>query len=313
VRPSSARLVRTAFCVSALLLAAPASADDKDDKMACIDAASKGQTLRDQHKLVDAREALRVCARKECPGAVWHACASWLADVETSLPTVVITAKDESGGDLFDVTVTLDGVPFTKKLDGSSVPVDPGPHTFHFQASAGPGVDRQVMIKQGGKDQSVAVVIPRSSGPATTTGSSPAQPAQSGASSGGATQPAASPGMGAPPGGGQGISWKTVGWVSGGVGVAGLVLGSVFGSMAMSVKGSSCNGSNVCRDGSIDDIRSKAVVSDVGFVAGGVLLAAGAALVLLAPGTHGEAALRTRIVPVVGADGSCGAVVGGRW
>jgi hypothetical protein len=304
------RLVRTAFCVSALLLGLPAAADDKDDKMACIDAASRGQALRDQHKLVEAREALRVCARRQCPGAVWHDCATWLADVETSLPTVVITAKDDAGGDLFDVTVTLDGSPFAKKLDGSSVPIDPGPHTFHFQAGDSPGVDRQVMIKQGGKDQSVAVVIPRTAGPVTTPGS---PPAQSSPSAGGATQAGGSAVASAPPSGGEGVPWRTVGWVTGGVGAVGLVVGSVFGSMAMSSKGGSCDASNVCRAGAIDDIKTKALVSDTGFIAGGVLLAAGAALVLFAPSTHGEAALRTRIVPIVGSDGTYGAVVGGHW
>jgi hypothetical protein len=82
-----------------------------DDKVACADAALKGQTLGRSHKLVAAREQLRVCAQSMCPTLVRTDCASWLADVEKALPTVVVTAKDEAGRDLYDVKVSANGRP----------------------------------------------------------------------------------------------------------------------------------------------------------------------------------------------------------
>jgi hypothetical protein len=49
-----------------------------DDKQVCSDAYSKAQTFRDAHKLVVAREQLRICARAECPGFIAKDCAGWL-------------------------------------------------------------------------------------------------------------------------------------------------------------------------------------------------------------------------------------------
>jgi hypothetical protein len=296
-------LALAAACVSTALLAAPASADDK---VVCLDASSKAQTFRDQHKLVEAQEALRVCARQQCPTVVRNDCTEWLAEVEKSLPTVVVSAKDESGADLVDVTVTVDNAPFAKKLDGSSLPIDPGPHAFHFQAADGTSLDRQVLIKQGEKDQSVAVVLQKVAPAGTTAGAPPAS--ETGAPAGLATQTPEGP----PPAGVSNVT-RTLGWVSGGLGIAGLVVGGVFGGLAMSAKSSSCDASNSCKAGSIDDIRSKALVSDVGFGVGGVLLATGVALILLSPSTHTDAQVGVRVLPAVGANGAGGVVVGGAW
>src|ERR1700733_10293046 len=94
------------FLVPAILVAAPAFADEK---AACLDAASKGQRFRDTHKLVEAREQLRVCAAAQCPAVVQSDCANWLADVEKALPSVVLSAKSGTGVDLVDVTVSVDG------------------------------------------------------------------------------------------------------------------------------------------------------------------------------------------------------------
>ena len=85
--------------VAAGLMAAPSRADDK---AACLDAASKAQSLRDAHKLVEAREQLRACAAARCPAVVQNDCATWLVEVERALPTVVLAAKNTAGADLVD-------------------------------------------------------------------------------------------------------------------------------------------------------------------------------------------------------------------
>jgi hypothetical protein len=132
-----------------------------DEKAACLEAASKGQTLRDAHQLVEARDALRVCAREGCPTVVQKDCAGWLEAVEKALPTVVLTAKDGAGADLVNVRVFIDGRALVTSLDGKAVPMNPGPHTFHFEALDGTSTDQQVLLPEGAQARSVAVVLGR--------------------------------------------------------------------------------------------------------------------------------------------------------
>jgi hypothetical protein len=101
---------------------------------------------------------------------------------------------------------------------------------------------------------------------------------------------------------------KTVGLIVGGVGVAGLAVGGIFGAMALS-KNSSANsghcggsfgGTNQC-DSTGVSLRSDAVnfgnISTIAFIAGGVLAAGGATLFLVAPSGHVQA------TPAVGTNG----------
>jgi hypothetical protein len=257
-----------------------------DDRAACLDAAASGQTLRNEHKLVEARERLRVCAAAGCPAVVQSDCATWLADVEKALPSVVVTAKSGAGQDLVDVKVSVDGQPLVSKLDGRAVPLDAGPHTFHFEGSDGTSLDRTVMLEEGVKDQAVAVVLGAPPPPSTPPGTD--------------ADTSSSP-------------LKTVGWVIGGVGVAGLAFGAVFGVVALGDKNNAhCNANNVCDPGTTGGIKSAALLSDVGWIAGGALLAGGAALVLFAPKGSHEATTGVRIAPVLTAGGS-GIVAAGSW
>lgn len=288
-----------ALCASATLAAPVASADEK---AVCLGAAQQAQTLRDAHKLVEARQQLRVCARRMCPAVVQKDCLAWLGDVERSLPTVVVTAKDEAGGDLADVKVTVDGDALLDKLDGSAVPMNPGMHAFHFVGSDGATVDRQVLVKEGQANQGVAVILkrvtpaPAPPGPATPAAPLPVAPEPVPAASGAGSS-----------------AWETVGWVLGGVGVLGLGLGAAFGLVATSDKNNAhCDAANVCDAGPLSSARSAAVAADVGFIAGGVLLAAGAALVLIAPGGAHEGQASVKIAPIAAAGGG-GLVVGGGW
>jgi hypothetical protein len=223
-------------------------------------------------------------------------CASWLADVEKALPTVVLTAKNGDGADLVDVKVSVDGQPLVAKLDGQAVPMNPGSHTFHFEGVGGTSQDRQVVVREGDKNQPVAAVL------GAASSAPPASPLAPPVAGGGAGETPESS-----------SSLKTVGWVLGGVGVAGLAAGTVFGIVAMSSKsGAHCDANNVCDPGTTSGIKTTALLSDIGWVAGGVLTAGGLALVLLAPSPHHEGAATVRIAPVVAAQGG-GVTVGGAW
>ncbi len=113
----------------------------------------------------------------------------------------------------------------------------------------------------------------------------------------------------------SGGAQRTIALVTGGAGIVGIGVGSVFGILAMSKNNSTsghCNGS-VCDAPTIaalGDARTDATVSTVGFVAGGVLLAAGAVLYLTAP----KGSPSTGLVLSPGAGGSiAGLTLLGGW
>jgi hypothetical protein len=269
--------------VAAGLMAAPSRADDK---AACLDAASKAQSLRDAHKLVEAREQLRACAAARCPAVVQNDCATWLVEVERALPTVVLAAKNTAGADLVDVRVSVDGDPLLSKLEGQALAMNAGPHTFHFAGADGTSLDSRVVVKEGEKNQTVSVVL------GAAAQSTPAVPA------GGAGAPS---------------PLKTVGWVLGGAGVVGLGVAAAFGVKALSDKNAAHCMNNECDPGTSSGIKSAALTSDIAWAAGGVLVATGLALVVLSPSGGGrESATSVSVVPLATATGGR-LVLSGSW
>ncbi len=134
----------------------------------CLAAAESSLALRSQHKLRDARAQLLICSAPSCPTDVRAECIRRVAEINTALPSVVFEAKDGDGNDLVEVTVTMDGQPLADRLDGPALVVDPGVHSFVFEASGQPAVRKQFVIREGDKDRreritlgSVAAVPPR--------------------------------------------------------------------------------------------------------------------------------------------------------
>jgi hypothetical protein len=250
--------VKTSLLLGLLLAGTFASTPaPADDKAACADAALNGQTFRATHKLVEAREQLRACAQSACPALVQGDCAKWLDDVERALPTAVITAKDDGGRSVLDVRVSEDGRLLTSRLGGESLPLNPGVHTLHLERADGVTMDLQVVVKEGAKNQDVAVVLGTGGPPVGV----PGRPS-----------PRTSP-------------WPTVGWVAGAVGIVGLGVGAAFGVAAISDKSSAhCGPTGLCSDANaLSGAHTSADASTVAIVAGGVLVAGGAGLVLFAP------------------------------
>ncbi len=278
-----------------------------DDKAACLDAAAKGQRLRDTHRLVEAREQLRICAQASCPAVVQSDCASWLSDVEKTMPTVVVTARNAAGDDIADVRVSVDGQALVSRLDGQAVPLNAGLHAFHFEGAGGAVLDKQVMVREGEKNQSIAIVLGAAPAPVPAPAPSPASPAPAPAPA-----PATGPAPATAPASSGGGS-HTLAWVLGGAGVVGLGVGAVFGIVAMNAKSSAnCDSTGVCDYGTTSGIKTDALVADVGFIGGGLLLAGGAALLLFSGGHDAATGLHVHVAPSVVAGGG-GATLGGRW
>jgi hypothetical protein len=155
------RLTRPAFvCVLTLTLAAVEGHARAETPRACVEAVERGQSLRDKVKLREAKAAFLSCAASSCPEVIQRDCAQWVADVDARIPTVIITATDSAGRDVVYVKLLVDGVPFTDRLDGIAVPIDPGIHVFRFEPANGPPLEQTVVLREAEKFQKQHFVLP---------------------------------------------------------------------------------------------------------------------------------------------------------
>ena len=240
----------------------------------CLSATETSLKLRTDHQLRAARARLLTCSEASCPVDIREECLHRIAEVNAAIPTVVFTAKSGAGQELSDVKVTMDGQVVASQLDGSALTLDPGSHQFTFEIAGEPPMTETLILHEGEKNRREAVVI----GPAPAAPVPAALPPVS-ESIGGAP---ASPGEG-------GHGRRLLGLVGGGAGIAGLAIGGIFGGLTFSSWGSAkseCPSHSGCSAQATSD-RSHALtygtVSTAGFIAGGVLLAAGLTLYLTAP------------------------------
>jgi hypothetical protein len=256
-----------ASAITAVTLFAPA-ASAQVTKAQCAEADTQAQQLRRDEKLGAARAQLKVCVDPACPTLIRDDCAQRLDELDRVQPTLVFEAKDSRGRDLTAVKVSLDGQPLVDNVSGAAIPVEPGEHTFTFEASGEKTITKKLVLREGDKARHEPVVF------------------------GSGVVAVVAP----PPSGSNGSGQRTAGLVLGGLGVVGLGLGGVFGGLASSrwstAKGD-CSSSQTCTPsdntaatGERSDAVTLATVSTVSFIAGGVLAAGGLILFLTAP--HGS-------------------------
>jgi hypothetical protein len=305
-------MVRTIGVLATIALSLTlSSAGRADDKAACVDAYGKAQKLRGANQLVSAREQLRVCTQSTCPKFISRDCASWLVDVESRLPSVVLFAKDSSGAEVSQATVSMDGTVIAEQLDGHSIEVDGGRHVFTFAFADGKKIDQTYVVLEGQKAQRVGVEMPKAAPSSTPPAGKAADQVW------GEGQPAAS----------GGSSWsgrKTLAVAVGGVGVAGIAVGTVFGLSAMSSSSSQksdCASPGNCANHAQavtdhNNAASASTLSTIGFIAGGALVATGAVLFFTAPksteGAEGRTTAGMQVVPGAG-PGGAGVLLRGRF
>lgn len=240
----------------------------------CLLAAEASLKLRGEHKLRLTRTQLLVCSSPSCPSEVRQECMKRIDEVNAAAPTIVLAVKNGAGKELATVKVTVDGQVIADHLDGSALSVDPGAHEFTFESAGMPPLTETIILHEGEKDRRETVLL----GGGTGAPSPSAAPTQGDESEPASTSHASS-----------GSTQRTIGLVTGGVGVAGLAVGTVFGILASSSWSSAkkdCPGFAGCTSQATDE-RSTAItdatVSTVGFIAGGVLAATGVVLYLTAP------------------------------
>ncbi|WP_437493872.1 hypothetical protein WME75_21395 [Sorangium sp. So ce1014] len=279
--PARARPAPTlAVAVAAALALTGARARAEPHKRACAAAYERAQGLRRDGKLLAAREALIACSQPTCPAAAVADCGPWLAEVEKSLPTVVIAATDAHGRERLDVRVLVDGRLLAAALDGKALPVDPGPHTFRYQPAWGPAVEERVLIREGEKNRALTLPLGAPSAGAPASPPPPAAPAAPPTASP-ATPPTASPAApptaspAAPPPAKPAIPGLV--WASGAVGAAGLAVFAVAGALSLSAEAdlrATC--APRCAADEVRAIRVQHAVADIGLGVGVVALGAAA-------------------------------------
>ncbi len=126
----------------------------------CLSAYEQAQVARKEARLRRARQQLLLCSQRDCPKVTRTDCVPWLAEVESALPSVVITAKDAGGREILDVAVFFDGSPLAPRLDGRSLAVDPGDHAFRLEAPGHPALEQHVTIHEAEKDRPLAFTFP---------------------------------------------------------------------------------------------------------------------------------------------------------
>jgi hypothetical protein len=281
----------TAAVVWAVLLAAPAAVAAGPDAAACKAARQSARVLRADKQLRDARQPLSICVAVTCPADVRKECGRLAAEVEEAIPTIIFTAKDASDQEVKAVEVNMDGQPLADRLDGSALEVDLGVHEFTFTADGWAPVTRKLDIGSGEKRRLERVVMTRANGdmPAAV-----------------AVAPAPTPEVPSAPPGPTGKP-NTVALVAGGLGfagVAGVILGSVYGMLALSWKDqqkNDCANAALCPShaaalGDHSSALSDGTISTVAFVAGGVFLAGAAGYYFGVGGTPSSSATTTGVL-----------------
>jgi len=215
-----------------------------------------------------------------------EAALAQLGLLEPRIAKIVVSLADVPNG----LAVKLDGTALEEKDLGSPVVVEPGIHKVEGTAPEMAPVSRDINVEAGESKTTILAfkkleTVPApASEPVTKIETSTSKP----------------------------FPMRTVGFVAGGVGVAGMAVFTVAGLMANSTfnRMSDVCGSAGCSDpGQLSDIdkgRSQQTLANVGLVVGLVGLSAGAALVILGGRNQGNDAPAT--VAISGTPGGGGAI-----
>jgi hypothetical protein len=192
-----------------------------------------------------------------------------LKDLAEKVPQLTLVAPRDAPSGL---EVRRDDVVLGAPSLGVPLPIDPGRHVVTTQAPGGKVHEMAVELAPGEK-KTVELVVLEASQALAPAAQTPDTQSQS--------EPAPS-------------SRGTIGLVIGGVGLAGIAVGAVAGVLALGHKSTvddKCPDALCSGDGldDVDALETTAMVSNIGFIAGGALLVGGAVLFFTAPSSSAKA------------------------
>ncbi len=291
-----------------LAIAADARAQSphRSETEACFEAAERAQPLLKDRKLRAAARELAVCSRDACPRAARTDCRAWSDELARIQPTVVFRARESrAAGDVAvdDVRVSIDGEPVVpQRIDETPVPVDPGPHTFHFEHGDFPAVDQRLNLRAGETRRVVDITFrspgapPAPPAPVTPPSSSTTTPRSAAASSSSTPTEADSAGSAPAP---------TATWFLLGGSALALGVGVAFEATGLTARSNlaGCGANRSCAQSNVDSARAQVLAGDIG-VGVGVVLLLGAAYVYFTRAPSGtsrdSAAFQFGVSPVPG-------------
>jgi hypothetical protein len=196
-------------------------------------------------------------------------CAGWIADLERSMPTVIVAVRTQDDRDVQGARITIDGAP--EALTGRPTALDPGEHAVVVDAPGFTSTTERLFVNATEKNRLVVVKLaPEASAPRPPASTPP-----------NTTEPArAASAHGGPP---------TASWILGGVGVAALGVSVVFGFSAQKqladAEHAPCAATKSCDESIRTSAKNKLVLADVTLGIGIAALGAGALWWLLEPGS----------------------------
>jgi hypothetical protein len=294
-----------AGAVAFLVMCTSVSALAEPTKIECANADTRAQTLRSAGKLRDARVQLELCSSQACPAIVRQDCTERLDEVMRASPTIIFDVKDATGVDVASTRVTMDGKPLVERLDGKPVSVDPGQHTFTFDAQGHPTATSQVLVHEGDKERRVSVVL---------------QPAPVKRAAVHARVDEQTPPVEPRPEIKHSSGASALAIVIGSVGLVGIGIGAGTGAVAISNWNASqreCGSTSECsdHDKAVSDHNTAsdfATVSTTTFIAGGALAAAAVIIFLVSRHhAHERGRVGVQFAPLLGR--TTGLAVGGTF
>jgi hypothetical protein len=263
-------------------------------------------------KYVEAQETYNRIIREGLPPSASDTFKKALADAKKEVDAVspkvggaTIRVHSAAGADVPNAKVVLDGTPVNTASLGVRRAIDPGTHVLQVSADGLKPAEVKFDVAEGGNVETPvtleadlsAAQPPSVQPPAIAPAGEVAPVTASSTASGGR---------------------KVLPWMAFGVGGAGLAVGAVTGFIAMgkhSDIANQCLGQSCTylgAQGDIDSYHTVATISTIGFIVGGVGVAAGVVLLVTQPKTDSAppsqpAPTGLRVVPVIGL-GSIGAV-----
>jgi hypothetical protein len=148
-----------------------------DVKQQCVSAHRDAQVHRRSGKLRKARDSVLLCAQESCPVIVRADCLEWAGGISQSVPSVALVAKVD-GRDELNVRVLVDGDVIATRLDGRTIELDPGVHSFRFEFPPLSPVEFQVLLPEGEKNKVVSASFESRSSAAPAPEPAESKPAQ---------------------------------------------------------------------------------------------------------------------------------------
>jgi hypothetical protein len=140
-----------AFSVPLASLAFSHAALAAPTRETCVDSYEQAQVAIKRGELSKARDLVRVCLDSACSSRLQSDCATWLTEIESKQPTIVVSYKDRKGVQRTDVEVFVDGKSVAAQTNGRGIPVDPGPHLVRIVPVGDEPMEEQRVVREGVK------------------------------------------------------------------------------------------------------------------------------------------------------------------